>query len=61
VKPSNAFFSSHYTPYTAGQFIQERLTETVKIVVRNKVKHMKHISLNRDTVTERVYYFASDF
>lgn len=61
VKPNNAFFSSHSAPFTESQCIQECLTETVKIVVRNKVKHIKHIVLSRDTVTERVNYFASDF
>lgn len=60
VKPSNAFFSSHSTPFTESQFIQECLTESVKIVARSKVKHIKHIRLSRDTVAERVNFFASD-
>jgi hypothetical protein len=42
VKVINTFISSHSTPLTEGQLVQECLTETVKIMVHKKVKHIKH-------------------
>jgi hypothetical protein len=52
--------ASRSKPFTDGEFIQECLIETAKIICPEKLNDFKNISLGRNTMAERVNELATD-